>query len=382
MRSLASIQKIKSLTPIPNADKIELARISGWDVVVQKGQFEVGSWCVYVEIDSILPDREPFEFLKKTNGKMQRIRTIKLRGQVSQGIAFTLDALMYMCKEKNGERNTMMPLLEDYDVTEIMQVTKYEPEETGGGHPGPRINMRSKGKRPSFVPKTDQTRVEVLGKLVEKYQGEKVWISEKLDGSSFSAYYNNGDFGVCSRNLDVTRIKPSLWERIKRWISRNLLRKMEMNHRDRVDAWNKVAIKYDLEVLLKKFGRNIVLQGEIIGPKIQKNKYKMDEVDLYIFDVYDIDQAQYLSFDDLAEIVATLSLKMVPVIATDFILNHTVDELSALSDGYSELNKETLREGIVVKPMKEIYDPDYLKLYRSRVSFKAVSKKFLLKYDM
>ena len=382
MRSLTTLQKITSLTPIPNADKIELARILGWNVVVKKGQFEEGSWCVFSEIDSILPDLPPFEFLKSSSGKMQRIRTVKMRGQVSQGIAFDLDTLYFMCKREFGEGNTMMRLEEGLDLTEIMQVTKWEPPEDDSGYSGPTVNMRRKGKLPSFVPKTDQTRVEVLGGLVEKYQGEKCWISEKLDGSSFSAYYNNGDFGVCSRNLDVTRPRPPLMERIKTWISRNLLRKREMNHKDRVDAWNKMAIKYDLENLLKKYGRNLVIQGEIIGSKIQKNKYKLDEVDLYIFDVYDIDQAQYLSFNELVETTSTLGLQMVPVLYTDFVLDHTVDEISKMADGWSKLNKDTLREGIVLKPMIEIKDQQYLKLYRSRVSFKSVSRKFLLKHNL
>ena len=381
MRDLATIQKIKTLNPIPNADKIEVARIMGWDVVVKKGDVKVGDWALYIEIDSILPDHPLFSFLKNSKGKMQRIRTVKMRGQLSQGIAFPMSVLQQLCLEKFGPGKTMLPLVEGYDVSEIVGVVKYEPPVDDSNHSGPRVNMRSKGRLPSYVPKTDQTRIQNLEQLLEKYKGATFWVSEKLDGSSFSAYYNNGDFGVCSRKFDITRKKPSFMERIKRWISCNIFQMVEMNHKDRIDAWNKMVIKYDLENRLKGLGGNIVLQGEIIGPKIQKNKYRLDEIDVRLFDVYDIDKGAYVDYEELVMITEALGMKMVPVLNADFVLDHSVDELINDADGPSVLRKETLREGLVFKPLQEIYDPSYNKLYRSRISFKAVSNKFLLKHD-
>ena len=168
MRDLATIQKIKSLNPIPNADKIVVAKILGWDVVVGKNDFNVGDWCLYIEIDSILPDHPLFEFLKNSKGKVQRIRTVRMRGQVSQGIAFPMSVLQQLCVEKVGPGKTMIPLKEGYDVTDIVGVMKYEPPQDDSGHPGPRVNMRSKGKLPSYVPKTDQTRIQNLEQLLEK----------------------------------------------------------------------------------------------------------------------------------------------------------------------------------------------------------------------
>jgi len=380
MRDLATIQKIKSLNPIPNADKIVVAKILGWDVVVRKNDFNVGDWCIFFEVDSILPDLPQFQFLKNSKNKMQRIRTVKMRGQLSQGIAFPLDTLQEICLEKFGPGKTLVPLKENYDLSGIIPVMKYEPPQDDSGQPGPRINMRQKGKLPSYVPKTDQTRIQNLGQLIEKYEGTKFWVSEKLDGSSWSAYYNNGDFGVCSRNFDITRKKPSFMERIKRWISCNIFQMVEMNHKDRIDAWNKMAIKYDIRNKMKAFGKNLVVQAEMIGVKIQKNKYKLDNIDLYVFDVYDIDKGTYVDYEELVRITKALELKMVPVLNTDFILEHSVDELIADADGSSVLRKETLREGLVFKPLQEIYDPSFNKLYRSRVSFKSISNKFLLKY--
>lgn len=380
MRSLATIQRIKKLTPIEGADYIERADILGWHCVVRKGDFKENDWCIYIECDSILPDLPPFQFLKDSKGRMKRIKTVKLKGQVSQGIAFPLDVFLYMCKRRFGEGNTFFRLVEGCDVTEIMEVTKYEPPEDDSNQPKPTANLRRKGKRPTFVPKTDQTRVEVLEPLIEKYRGHKFWISEKLDGSSWSVYYYNGDFGVCSRNLDVTRPRATFKDRIRRWIATRLFRKTEMKHKDRIDAWNRVAIKYDIENKLKKIGQNIVLQGEIVGPKIQGNKYKLDEPDVYLFDIYDIDTGYYLDYNLFIMGAESLGMKTVPVIETNFILEYGVDELSKMSDGPSRLRKETLREGLVFKPMHEIIDQAYDKLYRSRVSFKVVSKKFLLKY--
>ena len=380
MRSLASIQKIRELRPIPNADKIELARILGWDVVVQKGDFKEGDWALFIEIDSILPDHPLFNFLKNSKGKIRRIRTVTKRGQISQGIAFPMSVLQQLCVEKFGAGKTMLPLKEGYDVTDIVGVTKYEPPQDDSSQPGPRVNMRSKGKLPSYVPKTDQTRIQNLEQLIEKYKGTKFWVSEKMDGSSWSAYHNNGEYGVCSRNFDITRKRSSWIERIKRWISCNIFQMVEMNHKDRIDAWNKIAIKYDLENRLKGLGRNIVPQGEIVGPKIQKNKYKLDEIDVRLFDIYDIDKGVYVDYEELVMITEALGMKMVPVIDTNFVLDHSVDELILMADGYSILNKETRREGLVFKPINEIHDQSFFKLYRSRISFKAVSNKFLLKH--
>ena len=124
-RTLASIETISELNPISGADKIEVARIKGWNVVVKKGQFEVGNKVVYCEVDSVLPERPEFEFLKD---KHYRIRTVKLRGQVSQGICFPLDVL------NSGNWNLpddfeVPPFRIDelepgFDVTEILGIKK------------------------------------------------------------------------------------------------------------------------------------------------------------------------------------------------------------------------------------------------------------------
>lgn len=163
MRKLASIQKIKALEPIPCADAIEKATVLGWQLVVKKGEFQVNDLAVYCEIDSILPDWPAFEFLKPRG---MRIRTVRLRGQISQGICFPLSVLP-----------AGVEVVEDADCTDVLGIVKYEP-------PIPAcLSGVMKGSFPSFIPKTDETRVQVLQPVLDAYAGERCVVTEKLDGA-------------------------------------------------------------------------------------------------------------------------------------------------------------------------------------------------------
>lgn len=157
MRKLASIQKIKDVQPIQGADTIEVASVLGWKVVVKKGEFQVGNLMVYCEIDSILPEKPEFEFLRNKNF---RIRTIRLRGQVSQGICFPLSVLP-----------TNFEIEEGKECTEVLEIIKYEPPIPAS------LSGIVKGTFPSFIPKTDETRVQVLQELL---QGNRVLYSRKI----------------------------------------------------------------------------------------------------------------------------------------------------------------------------------------------------------
>jgi len=219
MRKLASIQRIKALEPIEGADAIEKATVLGWQLVVKKHEFKVGDLVVYCEIDSLMPDKPEFEFLKPRG---MRVRTIRLRGQVSQGICFPLSILPMN-----------FAVIEDADCTGILGIEKYEP-------PMPAcLSGIAKGRFPSFIPKTDETRVQVLQKLLDKYKGEKCYITEKVDGSSGTFYINNGEFGVCSRNLELLE--------------------------DSENSFWKVARLMDIENKLRSLNGNFAIQGELIG---------------------------------------------------------------------------------------------------------------------
>ena len=203
MRKLASIQTVNAAEPIPDADAIEKIRVLGWWVVVKKGEFKPGDKVVYCEIDALLPETAAFEFLRPNCYKPAqtdstgavimpagfRIKTIKLRGQVSQGICFPLSVLPAGTATE-----------EDTDVTDALGVRKWEPPQTVG------MGGRVKGSFPGFLPKTDETRVQVLEKVIERHRGLTFFVTEKLDGTSFTAFARAGEFGVCSRNmlLDTT----------------------------------------------------------------------------------------------------------------------------------------------------------------------------------
>lgn len=328
MRNLASIQRILDLQPIKDADQIEKAKVLGWQCVVKKGEFSVGDLCVYMEIDSLLPDRLEFEFLKPRG---MRIKTIRLRGVISQGICFPLSILPFGVQAEEGD-----------DVTELLGVLKYEPPISAN------LSGEAKGMFPSFIPKTDETRVQVLQELLTECRGLNCYISEKLDGSSATYYVRYGGFGVCSRNLELKETEGNTF-------------------------W-KVARQFDFEEKLLRLGKNIALQGELIGEGIQGNKYKLRGQLVAFFNAYDIDDRRYYDYAEFVDLLDGLGLSSVPIIQTGFCLEPDIDFLLQLSVGKSLLNAQTEREGIVIRPMVE------QRCDIGRVSFKAVSPEFLLKY--
>lgn len=336
MRKLASIQKIKALEQIENADAIEKATVLGWQLVVKKDEFKVGDLCVYCEIDSLMPDKPGFEFLKPRG---MRIRTVRLRGQISQGIAFPLSILPPMEQVK-----------EDMDVTELLGITKYEP-------PIPAcLAGKVKGKFPSFIPKTDETRVQVLQKVLDKYKGEQCYITEKLDGSSATYYIKDGEFGVCSRNLDLLE--------------------------DDSNSFWKVARLLNIEEKLRSLQMNIALQGELVGEGIQDNKLKLKGQTVYFFNAFDIDQFKYLDYEAFKNLMDTLELKTVPVIDTCACLHNDIDVLVSAATRKSLINENVWAEGIVVRPIKERIDLllSCENFNNGRVTFKVINPEFLLKY--
>jgi RNA ligase (TIGR02306 family) len=349
-RSLATIQQIKSLSDIPGADNIEVAQILGWKCVVKRGEFTVGSQCVYVEVDSILPDDpEKYEFLRSRGF---RIKTIKLKGQVSQGICFPLNILIdkrYQFVNGNWRQlhdivtNTIIELHEGSDVTEILNITKYEPYIPAN------LRGKIKGQFPKFLRKTDETRIQTVPQILERYKNKNFYVTEKLDGSSMTVYLKDGVFGVCSRNLDLAETEDnSFW---------------------------KTARKLYLEDKLKSLNGNWCIQGELVGNGVQKNKYGFSDLKFFVFNLYDIDKFQFVDFMAAQEVFNKLELQTVPLIETNLLLNHTVDQLVEYSKGHSTLNLSTKREGLVFRSLEEVEDPDL-----GRLSFKVINPDFLLKY--
>jgi RNA ligase (TIGR02306 family) len=341
VRKLASIQRIIDISPIEGADRIEVCKLLGWQCVIGKNQFKVNDLVVYLEVDSVTPVKPEFELLKDSG---YRVKTKKFRKCVSQGLCLPLSILPPALSEVGT-------CLEGLDVTEMLGVTKYEP------YVPAQLAGVVKGNFPEFLHKTDEERIQTCKQLLEKHQGKKFYVTEKVDGSSMTVYYRRnehtteGEFGVCSRNMDLKETEGNSY-------------------------W-KVARELDLENKLKLLNRNICLQGELIGQGVQGNKYKLPGLEFRVFNVFDIDAGKNEDYSYFAEIVSRLQLIPVPVITANYELPKTVDELVEYSKGKSLLNKDTHREGIVLRPLVEEYEPDL----HGRLSFKAINPDFLLKYS-
>lgn len=335
-RKLASINIVDNLEPIAGADFIEVATIKAWKLVVKKGEFVVGEKAIYCEIDSFLPIKEEFEFLRKSSYKKMgelegfRLRTIKLKGQVSQGLLLPIKIL----KDKiyADQYNTIQV---GDDVSESLGIFKYEP-------PIPaELSGIMKGSFPAFIPKTDEERIQNFTEVYENFKKSVFYVTEKLDGSSATYYLNNGIFGVCSRNIDLLESEGNTFWRLAR----------ELN----------------LEEKLKRYCRNISIQGELIGEGIQSNPYKTKGQQVWFFNAFDIDEQRKFSFAELKHLLQVFELNFVPVIDAEYKLPETVDELLIYADGKSILNPIADREGIV------------LRNHSQTISFKAISNNFLLK---
>jgi RNA ligase (TIGR02306 family) len=333
MRKLATIKVIDAIHPIEGADAIEVAQIGGWKVVVKKNEYQPGDHAIYCEIDSWIPHelapflskgREPREY----NGvKGERLNTVKLRGQISQGLLLPLtDDILSKITDC------------DEDISPLLNIQKWEapiPAQLAG---------EVRGMFPRFIPKTDEERIQNLTLEVEEWSKQKIsWeITEKLDGSSMTVYVFQDDCGVCSRNLNLKETEGNtLW---------------------------KIARSEQLIEKIKSTGKNLALQGELIGEGIQGNPYKIKGHQFRVFNIYDIDLGIYVSPSVRMNYVNSLQLNSVPVVAQAWEGVLVIDDLLQVAEDKSVLNATTEREGVVFK-CNDL----------PNTSFKVISNKFLLK---
>ena len=345
MRKLARVVKIDEIHGIPDADAIEVATVGGWKVVVKKNEYKAGDLAVYFEIDSWIPhELAPFltkagQYPKVYNGvEGQRLKTIRLRGQLSQGLLMPIPQSVYDGMKSQVENN----VIEDLDLTDILMIQKWEREIPS------QLAGVSRGNFPSFIRKTDQERIQNLKKEYAKWQEEGVvWeMTEKLDGSSMTIYVNEEESGVCSRNLNLKESEEnSFW---------------------------RVAIRENLIDKIKSTDKNIALQGELVGPGVQGNKYNLSELQFYLFDVYDIDNQVYYTPEQRWMLVLQLGLKHAPILSHELNFKEnewTIESVLKNVEFKSTLNQQTEAEGVVFKSVD------------GKNSFKAISNKFLLKND-
>ena len=350
MRKLASVQRVRELVPIAGADRIELARMDGnaWQCVVKKDDFRTGDLVCYCEIDSFVPVRPEFEFITSkgtktlTDGSVGgRIKTVKLRGILSQGLLLPLTFPELAGKE----------LAVGDDITELIGVKLYEPPVSAS------LAGCARGNFPSFVRKTNQSRIQGDPWMLEKYRDVLFEVTIKLDGSSGTFYLRDGEFGVCSRNLDLKDTEGNTFWRMARM--------------------------YGLEARMRAVGRNAAVQGEVVGEGIQKNKDRIQGQRLFVFDVWDIDLGRHMTpvereeyLDDLDASVEFKAdepeIDRVPALEPKQLFAfEDVDDVLKFAEGPGYNSGS--REGVVFKSMG-LVDGQVL-------SFKAISNRYLLREE-
>ena len=336
-RPLASVQRIVAVAPIPGADAIEVATVRGWKVVIKKGEYQPGDLAVYCEIDSFLPIDEAYEFLRKSSYRKLpdgtegfRLRTIKLRKQVSQGLLLPLSVIPDSLHSE---------IREGLDVTEALGIAKYEPPLP------PQLSGTARGMLPTFLQRTDEERVQNLPALfgADRPAGP-LYASEKLDGSSATFYLHDGDFGVCSRNLDLLETDANTFWRVARALD----------------------VEAKLRAHAEATGQELALQGELIGDGIQKNPYGQKGQTVHVFTAYDTQARARLPLDEMLALTEKMDLPVVPLLDRDFSLPATMEDTLAFADGRSALDPKARREGVVVRS------------HDGALSFKAISNAFLL----
>jgi len=336
-RKLASIQRIAEIRDIPDADLIQAYRINGWWVVGKKEEFTVGELVTYLEIDSWVPNelapflskgKEPREY-RGIRG--ERLRTVKLKKQISQGLILSIES----CIEAKG---CWSSLEDGTNATEWLGVIKWEAPEDF-------ISANAKGNFPSFIPKTDQERIQNLAREVNIWLIDySLWQkTEKLDGSSMTVFVNAGQSGVCSRNLELLE--------------------------DETNSYWKMTNKYKLIEALRSTNRNLAIQGEIYGMGINGNLYNLDDQRFALYAIYDIDQQVYLAPEDAYKLSLSLG---VPHVSHEGIKRlkdsfNSLQDIIQDADGFSTINPKSIREGYVYKNVT------------TNESFKVISSSYLLK---
>jgi len=344
-RKMATIRKIDALRPIVGADAIECAIVGGWTCVVKRGEYVAGDLAVYCEIDSFIPSTiapfltKPGHYAKTFEGvEGERLRTVSLRKQISQGLLLPISILEQFDLTDCGDKVRPENLVVGDDVSELLGIVKFEQAVPAA------LAGEVKGMFPSVIPKTDQERIQNLSVELEEWRAEGLtWtITEKCEGSSFTAFFNDGEFNVCSRNLMLKEnADNTLWA---------------------------TANKYDLKNKMTALGRNIAVQAELLGPGVQGNIYKLSKHMLAVFDIFNIDTQQYMSPADCKDMIEQLGLTSVPVLTSSAELSDkTIDVLLKMADGASVMGLVGCkREGLVWKCNEQ------------RESFKTISNTYLL----
>jgi hypothetical protein len=353
MTKLASIQKIEWIKEIEGADKIELCGVLGWQVVVKKGEFKIGDCCVYIQIDTIAPEKSEFEFLRERNF---RIRTIKLRKVLSQGLIIPLP----IGKFKEGD-----------DVTELIGVKKYEkPDNNPQRYEKPRMpkvwykkwiylfkynilykafpNLRPKTRSPfptNLVSITDEERIQNIPKVLQTHKGKQFVVSYKLDGSSITIIHNRvlgkSKYRICSRRFEL-----------------------HDKNNDWYNVFTNTNFSKHIDNLVRHYKTDdIIVQGEAIG-RFNGNHHNLKEDEIRLFNIYV--NGKRLNQKDFLDICFELKIPHCPAFKV-IELNHNMEEILKISEIPDCLNPKVPTEGLVWRSVED------------NLSFKVINNQYLLK---
>ena len=372
-RKLAHVEIIKELRAIPGADKIEVAQVLGWECVVKKGEFSVGDKIIYAEVDSVMPEKPEFEFLRD---RKFRVRTIKLRGQVSQGLVLPISVLP----------QNLSYFSIGHDVTDLLGISKYltpsEKEEVKKVEINQNklikfmkryswyrrlfLSRKQKEGFPYWVSKTDEERIQNIPQILQQFADKEVYITEKID-------YQSGTWTgkmVPNTTPIIGKFLPKKYQFVV--CSRNL------TNNDKNSLYWKIAEKYNLGEILRK-NPTLTIQGEQGNTNVQGNKYGITEPTMWVFNIIDHEKKYHFNHKELHEFCLKHKLDHVPYLL-DGGINHlpklselgtTVQELVEFSKGKSVL-ANTSREGVVIRCIEN---------GQKLLSFKVINPDFLLKYE-
>jgi len=351
---LASVEKILDLKPIPGADFIEVATVLGWQIVVKKGEFKIGDLCAYIQIDTIVPEKPEFEFLRDRDF---RVRTIKLRKQISQGLVLPLPP----GKFKEGDDLTEILGVKKYEKPDNSQAL-YEPQKKPKTWLGIVINKfkylvlyklfpQLKRKMRSNFPKhlvsiTDEERIQNIPDVLQAYQGKEFVVSYKLNGSSITVIHEKflfrSHYRICSRNYEL-----------------------HDKNNEYYNIFSSTNLAYEIQKLVKHFKtKNIIIQGEALGDKFNGNYHHLKTPEIAIFNIY-VD-GKRISQDRLIEVCTQLKIPHCPL-HSRVILNHTLPEVLRYSEIPDILDPNMPVEGLVWRCITD------------NRSFKVLNNQYLLK---
>lgn len=368
MRELVKVVTVKDLIPIEGADRIVLATMNenGWRCIVSKDEFKPGDTGLYFEIDSVLPETDTrFAFLLRYK---MRVKSIRMKGVLSQGLLIPLTKFPELVERHDF--NLLASGAEGIDdLATVLGVKKYEPPEDNSTGTKFQAGSHKESNFPAFIPKTDQERIQNVPNMVFEIlaQGNHFTVTEKLDGTSCTVYKHNGKIGVCSRNFDLIEEDTSTY-------------------------WNVVKKQRIIEALA--LFDNIAFQGEIIGPGIQGNKYKLEEPTFYLFDIFNITNQKYLTPDEMFRLIGIIQdllniyIKRVPdkyyYICKGFCDITDVNGLLAFVErdcASSIINKDVMAEGIVIKSNERVnYSSKKLTFIDEVAHCKIINNNFLIRH--